>query len=156
MTTQSVSHTPRVAVVQACWHKPIVDEFVRGFTEQLEALQAQYEITNFEVPGVVEIPLMTKKLTESGRFDAVVVTGLIVDHGVYRHEFVAASVMQHVMDVQMQSGIPVIYGILTAQEFLSEGRDEFFKGHFPCKGVEAANALVATFANLDAVMALAS
>jgi 6,7-dimethyl-8-ribityllumazine synthase len=49
--------------------------------------------------------------------------------------------------VQMDTGVPIIYGILTPQDFLSEGREEFFKKHFIKKGEEAARSVLATLDN---------
>lgn len=136
-----------VALVKAMWHKDIVDEFAHSFIESL-AVDPQYTIDTYDVPGVVEIPLLARKLIATGRYGVVVVTGLIVDHGVYRHDFVARTVMDATMRLQMDTGTPVIYGILTPQEFLSEGRPEFFKSHFRVKGEEAAHACMKTVDNL--------
>lgn len=144
----------RLALIQSCWHKETVDQFKNGFTKRIEEL-VSCEIDYFEAPGVVEIPLLTKLCaaddTPNGPYDAIVVTGLIVDHGVYRHEFVAQSVMDLIMNIQVEKEIPVIYGILTAQDFMSEGRDKFYFDHFATKGLEAANACAKT---LDTVARL--
>ena len=51
------------------------------------------------------------------------------------------------MKVQMETGVPIIYGILTPQEFMSEGRAEFFKEHFIKKGQEAARSILTTLDN---------
>ncbi len=136
-----------IALIKSCWHKDIVDEFASGFYTYLRN-DPRFSVDTFEVPGVVEIPLFAKKLIELDRYGMIVVTGLIVDHGVYRHDFVARSVMDATMKLQMESGIPIIYGILTPQEFLSDGRPEFFKAHFPMKGEEAAKACIQTAENL--------
>jgi len=82
-----------------------------------------------------------------------VVGGLVVDHGIYRHEFVAQSVRYATMRVQLDNNKPVIYGILTAQDFLSQGREDFFFQHFHFKGKEAAVACVRTIENLALVAA---
>ncbi len=144
-----------IAIIQSCWHKEIVDQFRLSFTDHIQALipdPVTFEIV--EAPGVVEIPLLTKLAAASGQFDAIAVAGLIVDHGVYRHEFVAQSVMDSIMGVQLETEVPVIYGILTAQDFMSEGRDKFFYDHFLVKGKEAANACAKTLDNLDRMRAL--
>ncbi len=143
----SLAGSASVCIVKAGWHKEIVAAFTRSCCEQLEASGRDLRIQSFEVPGVVEIPLMTKKLIDRGVADIVIVVGLIADHGVYRHDFVAASVMEHVMQTQMETGVPVIYGILTPQDFMSEGREAFFLEHFVTKGVEAANACLKTLDN---------
>jgi 6,7-dimethyl-8-ribityllumazine synthase len=141
-----------IAFVQSCWHKEIVDQFKRGFAEAIEPLiGASVQLDYFEAPGVVEIPLLTKLLANQGQYDAIVVSGLIVDHGVYRHEFVAQSVMDSIMGVQMDTEIPVIYGILTAQDFMSEGRETFFFDHFLVKGGESARACAMTLQNMEKI-----
>jgi 6,7-dimethyl-8-ribityllumazine synthase len=139
----------KIAFIQSCWHKDIVDQFRFSFIKQIdELLQKQVEIDCFEAPGVVEIPLLTKLCAKKYCYDAIVVAGLIVDHGVYRHEFVAQSVMDTIMRLQMEMELPVIYGILTAKDFLSEGREAFYKDHFTVKGSEAANACAKTISNI--------
>ena len=139
----------KIAFIQSCWHKPTVDQFKLGFSRRINELQQdQVEIDYFEAPGVVEIPLMAKLCAKKQSYDAIVVTGLIVDHGVYRHEFVAQSVMDSIMAVQMQLEVPIIYGILTAQDFMSEGRDQFYFDHFSVKGEESANACSQTLSNM--------
>jgi 6,7-dimethyl-8-ribityllumazine synthase len=135
-----------IAFIQSCWHKDIVDQFRLSFLQHTEALSPMVEV--IEAPGVVEIPLLTKLAAQTARFDAVVVAGLIVDHGVYRHEFVAQSVMDQIMKIQVDLEVPVIYGILTAQDFVSEGREAFFFEHFKVKGMEAANACRKTLENI--------
>ena len=57
------------------------------------------------------------------------------------------------MGVQMNTNTPVIYGILTPQDFLSDGREEFFYQHFAVKGQEAAEACAKTIQNLALVSA---
>jgi len=76
-----------------------------------------------------------------------VIGRLIADHGVYRHDFVASTVMDATMKLQMETGVPIIYGILTPQEFMSEGRAEFFNEHFIKKGKEAAMSVLTTLDN---------
>ena len=141
----------KVAIIKASWHRAIIDGFASGLTGHLEDHDKRFTVDTFEVPGVVEIPLFAQKLIGSGRYGMLVVTGLIADHGVYRHEFVASSVMHSIMKLQMSSGVPIIYGILTPQDFASEGREEFFKAHFVQKGIEAAQACITTAKNFHQV-----
>ena len=143
----------RIAFIQSCWHKEIVDQLKLSFTESIHELhqsagRVQVEIDYFEAPGVVEIPLLVKLNARRKQYDAIVVAGLIVDHGVYRHEFVAQCVMNSIMQLQLSEEIPVIYGILTAQDFISEGRDKFYYDHFAVKGREAAVACSKTMSNM--------
>ena len=139
----------KIAFIQSCWHKEIVDQFRKSFTTRIKELrQSEVEIDYFDAPGVVEIPLLAKLCAKKRCFNVIVVAGLIVDHGIYRHEFVAQAVMNSTMAIQLEMEQPVIYGILTAQDFVSEGRDKFFFKHFALKGQEAAVACSQTFDNV--------
>ncbi len=141
------SYPKTIAIVKASWHAATVDAFARSCRENLEFADMPLLVSEYEVPGVVEIPLFCQKLIDHSNPDLIVVVGLIADHGVYRHDFVASSVMDAVMTLQMQTGTPIIYGILTPQEFMSEGREAFFLEHFVIKGKEAANASLKTLEN---------
>jgi 6,7-dimethyl-8-ribityllumazine synthase len=100
----------------------------------------------FEVPGAFEIPLKAKFLSATGDYAAIVAAGLVVDGGIYRHEFVASAVIDGLMSTQLASGVPVFSAVLTPQDFLAEGRPEFFAEHFVTKGREAAEACATTLA----------
>jgi len=141
------SNTPqRVAFIQACWHRDIVDQlrdsFKKSFTEQ-----SNLEVDYFELPGAYEIPLLAKKLAESGNYNAVVAAGLVVDGGIYRHEFVGHAVIDGLMRAQMDTGVPVFSAVLTPHHFhAGEEHHAFFKEHFVTKGIEVANACAQTLA----------
>ena len=97
------------------------------------------------MPGAFEIPLHAKRLARSGLYAAVVGAGLVVDGGIYRHEFVAEAVINGLMDVQLETEVPVISAVLTPHHF--HGHDEhirFFGDHFEVKGAEAARACAET------------
>lgn len=137
----SKSHThDRIAFVQACWHKDIVDQSRKGFVEEMRALGYQEaDIDFYEVGGAFEIPLHAKLLAKSGRYAAVVGAALVVDGGIYRHEFVAQSVVSALMQVQLETLVPVFSVVLTPHHFHDgeQHHDYFFK-HFVHKGQEAA------------------
>ncbi|NND81827.1 MAG: 6,7-dimethyl-8-ribityllumazine synthase [Gammaproteobacteria bacterium] len=142
----------RVAFVQACWHRDIVDQLRDSFINEFSKLSDQ-KVDCFEVAGSFEIPLHAKYLANSGKYAAVVAAGLVVDGGIYRHDFVARTVVDGLMRVQMDTGTPVFSAVLTPHDFMSEGQPEFFKQHFVKKGAEAAVACADT---LDKLVALAS
>ena len=149
--TRTSSNT-RIAFVQSCWHDDIVNQLRDSFSQEIgEIFQADIEY--FEVPGAFEIPLHTKLLAESGNFHAVVAAGLVVDGGIYRHEFVASAVIDGLMRVQLDSKVPVFSAVLTPQDFLSDGQPEFFKQHFVTKGKEAAQACATTLEKLSVIEA---
>jgi 6,7-dimethyl-8-ribityllumazine synthase len=143
-------NAPRVAFVQSRWHREIVDRCRSSFIAESGALGiAESAIDLFEVTGAFEIPLHAKRLAESGRYDAIVAAGLVVDGGIYRHEFVAEAVIGGLMRVQLDTGVPVISAVLTPHHFHEhETHHAFFSEHFEVKGVEAAHACADTVAAL--------
>jgi 6,7-dimethyl-8-ribityllumazine synthase len=140
----------RVAFVQSRWHREIVDRCRSSFVAEIGNLGvAESEIDLFEVTGAFEIPLHAKRLAESGRYSAIVGAGLVVDGGIYRHEFVAEAVISGLMRVQLDTGVPVISAVLTPHHFHEhETHQAFFSEHFVVKGVEAARATADTIAAL--------
>jgi 6,7-dimethyl-8-ribityllumazine synthase len=134
----------RIAFVQSCWHRDIVDAAREGFLDQLANHGvSRARVDAFEVPGAFEIPLKVKRLAQSGDYTAVVAAGFIVDGGIYRHEFVASSVVHALMSIQLDTDVPVISVVLTPQRFHEhEDHRAFFRQHFVTKGVEAARACV--------------
>jgi 6,7-dimethyl-8-ribityllumazine synthase len=109
------------------------------------------------VPGAFEIPLQAKLLARTGRYVAIVATGLIVDGGIYRHEFVSDAVINGLMRVQLDSEVPVISAVLTPQHFHEHAEHlRFFREHFVVKGTEAATACATTIANIAATRQLAA
>jgi len=66
------------------------------------------------VPGSFEIPLVAKKLVETKRFDAVICLGAVVRGGTPHFEYIAAEVTKGIAKVGLETGLPVIYGVLTA------------------------------------------
>jgi hypothetical protein len=104
------------------------------------------------VPGSFEIPLQAKILAKSGRYAAIVAAGLVVDGGIYRHDFVAHAVITGLMQVQLDTEVPVLSAVLTPQHFHEhEEHRQFFHAHFVVKGQEAARACARTIDNLRAV-----
>ncbi len=148
----------RIAFIQAGWHKDIVDQSRLGFLAELKKLSGDtYGVDVFDVPGAFEIPLQAKLIAQAGGHAAIVAAGLVVDGGIYRHEFVADAVISGLMRVQLDMEIPVISAVLTPQQF--HGHDEhtrYFTEHFVIKGAEAAQACVRTIETVGAAKAMAA
>jgi 6,7-dimethyl-8-ribityllumazine synthase len=134
----------RIAIVAARVNAEIVDQAVsacraglneRGFTH----------VDVIEVPGAFEIPFRIKRLAATGEYAALAGCALVVDGGIYRHEFVAATVVDALMRVQLDTDVPVFSAVLTPHHF--HEHDEhlaYFARHFEVKGAELANAIAAT------------
>ena len=103
------------------------------------------------MPGAFEIPLHAK-LARSGRYDAIVACGLVVNGGIYRHDFVGAAVIDALMRVQLDTEVPVMSAVLTPRDFHEhEEHRRFFSEHFVTKGIEVARACLETIAGLRRV-----
>ena len=148
---------PRVAVISASWHREIVDQ-ARGAV--LCALTGggvpSTSIETFDVPGAFEIPLQASKLAQTGRYDAIIACALVVNRGIYRHEFVADAVIAALMRVQIDIEVPIISAVLTPRRFHEhQEHQRFFREHFLVKGAEAAIACAKTIENIAGVRKLA-
>jgi 6,7-dimethyl-8-ribityllumazine synthase len=66
------------------------------------------------VPGAFEIPLLAGKLAVSGRYDAILALGVVIRGGTPHFEYVSAEVSKGVAKVSMDSGVPVAFGVITA------------------------------------------
>jgi len=66
------------------------------------------------VPGSFEIPLIAKKLAQTKRYDAVICLGAVVRGGTPHFEYIAAEVSKGIAKVSLETGLPVIYGVIAA------------------------------------------
>jgi len=141
----------RVAFVQSEWHADLVDRCRDAFVAEIGARGiARDAVDLFRVPGAFEIPLHAQRLAASGRYAAVVGAGFVVDGGIYRHEFVAGAVVDGLMRVQLDTGVPVLSAVLTPHHFHEHGfHAAQFGEHLEVKGAEAARACVRTLASLS-------
>ena len=146
----------RFAFVEASWHADIVHQARDAFFEEMARGGVGADrIDVFDVPGAFEIPLHAQRLARSGRYAAVVGSALVVDGGIYRHDFVSQTVVQGLMDVQLDTGVPMISAVLTPHHFHEHAEHrKYFLRHFAVKGTEAAQACLQTVASLQRLDAL--
>ena len=150
---ESVTTTKRIAFVQACWHREIVDQGRDSFVAEIGRHgMSPDQIDFYEVPGSLEIPLQAKLLAKTGKYATIVAAGFVVNGGIYRHEFVAQTVIDALMRVQLDTEVPIISLVLTPQNYHEhDAHQQFFHEHFKIKGAEAAVACVKTLENLRKV-----
>jgi 6,7-dimethyl-8-ribityllumazine synthase len=143
----------RIAFVQAQWHSDIVHQARDAFLAEMQRQGVSLDtIDVFDVPGAFEIPLHAKRLAKSGRYAAIVGCALVVDGGIYRHEFVASTVVNSLMAVQLETNVPILSAVLTPHHFHEHVEHrKYFHSHFAVKGAEAADACVKTIAGLRRV-----
>ena len=105
----------RFALVSSRWNDFLTARLVEGALDALGRLGAdEGAVEHFRVPGSFEIPLAALKAAQSGRFDAVVCLGTVIRGQTPHFEYVAGEVTKGVAHVGLQTGVPVLYGIVTA------------------------------------------
>ena len=143
----------RVAFIQAGWHADIVEQGRLTFIEDMKkAGFPEGNIDIYDVPGSLEIPLQARLLAKSGKYSAIACGGLIVNGGIYRHEFVTTAVIDGIMRVGLDTEVPVLSMILTPINFHEHGEHhKYFFEHFKVKGRELAAACLKTLENMHAL-----
>ena len=140
--------TLRFAFIEARWHDRIVDQARIGFLDELgRRTNGAAETDVYAVPGAFEIPLLAQRLARTRLYDGIVGAAFVVDGGIYRHDFVAETVVDGLMTAQLSTGVPIFSVVLTPHHFQESATHEaFFTAHFVKKGEEAARAALATVA----------
>jgi len=104
----------RVAFACGRFNDVITERLLQGARARLAELQVDAEDV-FEVwaPGAFELPLVAKALAESTRYDAVVTLGAVIRGGTPHFEYVAGECAAGVLRVGLDTGVPVVFGVLT-------------------------------------------
>jgi 6,7-dimethyl-8-ribityllumazine synthase len=106
----------RFAIVMSRFNDFITSKLVEGAMDALKRHGADEEqISLIKVPGAFEIPLIAKRLAESGRFDAIICLGAVIRGSTSHFEYVAAEVSKGIAAVALESKIPVTFGVLTTE-----------------------------------------
>lgn len=140
----------KIAVIRANWHADIVGEGVNSFMADLEKSGiTKDKIDIYNVPGSLEIPLQAQKLAQTGQYAIMMACGFIINGGIYHHEYVNHAVIDGLMRVQLDTGVPLLSVVLTPLNFHDkEEHNKFFFDHFKVKGQEAAVACMKTLENM--------
>ncbi|HLM01167.1 MAG TPA: 6,7-dimethyl-8-ribityllumazine synthase [Pyrinomonadaceae bacterium] len=105
----------RFAIIAARWNDFLTARLTEGALDALERLGAQEAAVEiFKVPGSFEIPLTALKVAESGRFDAVICLGTIIRGQTPHFDYVAGEAAKGIGQAGMKTGVPVLFGIVTA------------------------------------------
>ncbi len=105
----------RFALVSSRWNDFLTARLVEGALDALERLGAdEGAVEHFRVPGSFEIPLAALKAAQSGRFDAVVCLGTVIRGETPHFEYVAGEVTKGIAQAALRTGVPVLYGVVTA------------------------------------------
>lgn len=104
----------RIAIVVSRFNDFITTSLVNGAIDVLVRHNVKEDdITVYKVPGAFEIPLMCKKAAESKKYDAVIALGAVIRGATPHFDYVAAEVSKGVAHVGLETGLPVIFGVLT-------------------------------------------
>ena len=105
----------RFAIVASRWNDFISSRLVEGALDALERLGTdEKQVEVFRVPGAFEIPLLALRLAESEKFDAIICIGTIIRGQTPHFEYIAGEVTRGIGEAGLQTGVPVVYGIVTA------------------------------------------
>jgi 6,7-dimethyl-8-ribityllumazine synthase len=103
--------TPRIGVVHSRFNEEICNALLESARAELKKSGAQAEFVS--VAGALEIPLALQWMAQSGRFDALAAIGAVIRGDTYHFEVVSNESARGVMEVALESGLPVANGILT-------------------------------------------
>lgn len=111
-----VANGAKIGIVAARFNEFIVSKLVSGAEDALLRHDVNPDdITVAWVPGAFEIPLAAKKMAMSGRYDAVICLGTVIRGATSHYDYVCNEVSKGVAAVGLESGIPVMFGIVTTE-----------------------------------------
>ncbi|MBV8197110.1 MAG: 6,7-dimethyl-8-ribityllumazine synthase [Candidatus Eremiobacteraeota bacterium] len=138
----------RFAIVVARFYGELADLLVRGAQRALRDCDvAADHVSVHEVPGCFELPLACRNLIDTDQFDALVALGAVIRGETPHFDYIAGECARGLMDVQLATGVPIGFGVLTTEDFAqAQARADPSRGN---KGYAAALA-AATLLTLDA------
>ena len=105
----------RFAIVVSRWNDFISSRLLEGALDALQRLGAdEKQVEVFKVPGAFEIPLLALTVAESGKFDAIICLGTIIRGQTPHFEYIAGEVTRGIGEAGLQTGVPVVFGVVTA------------------------------------------
>jgi 6,7-dimethyl-8-ribityllumazine synthase len=105
----------RFAIVASRWNEFISGRLVEGALDALERLGAKEDrVAVYRVPGAFEIPLLALRLAQSHKFDAIICLGTIIRGQTPHFDYIANEVARGISHAGLQTGVPVVFGIVTA------------------------------------------
>lgn len=128
----------KIAIIVSKYNSDITSALLESCTDEL--IKRGVLIKNIkvvEVPGAFELPFMCNKLADGKKYDAIIALGAIIKGETPHFDFIASAVSHGIMDIGLQTKIPVIFGILTTNN-LKQAKDRIKGGKRGDKGVEAA------------------
>ena len=107
----------RLAVVAGRFNDHVTDRLLAGALEWIDTHgQARDDVPVYWVPGAFEIPLVAKRLAESGEVDAVICLGAVIRGGTPHFDYVAGECAAGLSRATLSTGVPLIFGVLTTDD----------------------------------------
>ncbi len=104
----------KFAIVASRYNDFITEKLVGGALDALNRCGANdKDVEVFKVPGAFEIPLVAKRVAMTQRFDAIICLGAVIRGATPHFDFVAAEASKGIAQVMMETGLPVIFGVIT-------------------------------------------
>lgn len=133
----------KIGLIVSRFNQFISDRLLEGALDALQKLGAEdKDLSVYKVPGSFEVPLMAKKLAQTGKVEGIICLGTLIRGDTPHFDFLSAEVTKGLAQISMEEGIPVAFGILTVEN-IEQGieRAGTKAGN---KGYEAALSLVET------------
>ncbi len=104
----------KIGIVAARFNEFIVSKLLSGAVDGLVRHDVSEEdITLMWVPGAFELPLAAQQMARSGNYDAVICLGAVIRGATNHYELVCSEVTKGIAQVSLQSGVPVLFGVVT-------------------------------------------
>lgn len=111
-----VSQNIRIGIVAARFNEFIVSKLLGGALDGLRRHDVNEDnVAVAWVPGAFEIPLLASKMAKSGKYDAVICLGAVIRGSTTHYDYVCSEVSKGIATVSLNSGIPVMFGVLTTE-----------------------------------------
>ena len=106
----------KVGVVMCRFNLPVCEGLLSSCVNELKRLGvADEDMAIANVPGALEIPLVLQSMAQSGKFDALVALGAVIRGSTTHYDYVCNEVSKGIAAVSLESGIPVLFGVLTTE-----------------------------------------
>ena len=111
-----VAEGMKVGIVASRFNSFIVQKLLDGAVDGLVRHGvAEEDVTAAWVPGAFELPIVAKQMAESGKYDAVICVGAVIRGSTSHYELVCNEVAKGIAQVSMQTGVPVLFGVITTE-----------------------------------------
>lgn len=143
-----VSKSAKIAIAAARFNADIVEELLAGCMRRLGELGvAEKRVTLVRVPGAYELPVTARAFAATKKYAAVICLGAVIRGETPHFEYVAGECARGLQDVAIQTGLPIIFGVLTTNTH--EQATDRIGGKHGHAGERAAEAAVEMIANLE-------